>query len=73
MRRALADLKSQGVAAEPFDVRVADTGEPDDADIRDRVLARGISLQDLLGFYTLRRNGGRTVRRLPAPRQNENE
>ena len=29
-------------------------GEPDDADIRDRVLAQGFSLQDLLGFYTLR-------------------
>lgn len=29
-------------------------GEPDDADIRSRVLARGFELQDLVGFYTLR-------------------
>ncbi|MBV9190207.1 MAG: hypothetical protein JOZ85_06975 [Betaproteobacteria bacterium] len=29
-------------------------GEPDDTDIRDRVLARGFSAQDLVGFYTLR-------------------
>jgi len=29
-------------------------GEPDDAAIRDGVLGRGFSLQDLLGFYTLR-------------------
>jgi len=29
-------------------------GEPDDADIRDRVLAQGFSAEDLLGFYTLR-------------------
>jgi hypothetical protein len=29
-------------------------GEPDDADIRNGVLGRGFSLQDLLGFYTLR-------------------
>lgn len=29
-------------------------GEPDDADIRDDVLGRGFSLDDLLGFYTLR-------------------
>jgi hypothetical protein len=29
-------------------------GEPDDIDIRDRLLAQGVSAQDLLGFYTLR-------------------
>ena len=29
-------------------------GEPEDGDIRDRVVARGFSLEDLLGFYTLR-------------------
>lgn len=29
-------------------------GEPDDADIKARVLAQGISADDLLGFYTLR-------------------
>ena len=29
-------------------------GEPDDADVRSRVLAWGFTLQDLLGFYTLR-------------------
>ena len=29
-------------------------GEPDDIDIRDRVLSQGFSAQDLLGFYTLR-------------------
>jgi len=29
-------------------------GEPDDANIRDRVLAQGFSSRDLLGFYTLR-------------------
>lgn len=29
-------------------------GEPDDADIRDRVLSAGFSPEDLLGFYTLR-------------------
>jgi hypothetical protein len=29
-------------------------GEPDDANIRDRVFARGYSREDLLGFYTLR-------------------
>lgn len=29
-------------------------GEPDDTDIRDRVLARGFKRQDLVGFYTLR-------------------
>lgn len=29
-------------------------GEPDDADIRERVLAQGFSREDLLGFYTLR-------------------
>jgi hypothetical protein len=29
-------------------------GEPDDADVRDRLLAQGIPAQDLLGFYTLR-------------------
>ena len=29
-------------------------GEPDDSDIRARVLARGFELEDLLGFYTLR-------------------
>lgn len=37
-------------------VRGADVwgGEPDDAAIRDGVLVRGFSLEDLLGFYTLR-------------------
>jgi hypothetical protein len=29
-------------------------GEPDDADIRSRMLGRGFSLEDLVGFYTLR-------------------
>lgn len=29
-------------------------GEPDDIEIRNRVLARGFNLQDLVGFYTLR-------------------
>ena len=29
-------------------------GEPEDGDIRDRVVAKGFSLGDLLGFYTLR-------------------
>ena len=29
-------------------------GEPNDADIQDRVLAQGFSREDLLGFYTLR-------------------
>lgn len=29
-------------------------GEPDDGDIRDRVLSAGFSPEDLLGFYTLR-------------------
>ncbi|GFE79515.1 hypothetical protein GCM10011487_15150 [Steroidobacter agaridevorans] len=29
-------------------------GEPDDTEVRDRVLARGFTLQDLVGFYTLR-------------------
>lgn len=29
-------------------------GEPEDIDVRDRVLARGFTLQDLVGFYTLR-------------------
>jgi len=29
-------------------------GEPEDCDIRDRVVAKGFSLEDLLGFYTLR-------------------
>src|SRR5262245_56351410 len=29
-------------------------GEPDDAHIRDQLLARGVTPQDLLGFYTLR-------------------
>jgi hypothetical protein len=29
-------------------------GEPEDADIRDRLVAQGVSTKDLLGFYTLR-------------------
>ncbi|WP_129647570.1 hypothetical protein [Peristeroidobacter agariperforans] len=29
-------------------------GEPDDTEVRDRILARGFTLQDLVGFYTMR-------------------
>lgn len=47
-------------------------GEPDDADIKARVLAQGVSAEDLLGFYTLRSIpqwvGERKIENVGAPR-----